>query len=44
MPKWLVWLVGPIANTVMTRNAIIRNVGLPWKGDNRKGVRELRLS
>ena len=44
MPKWLVWLVGPLANKAMTRKAISLNVGLPWKGDNSKGVRELGLS
>ena len=44
MPKWLVWLVGPLANKAMTRKAVSLNVGLPWKGDNSKGVRELGLS
>jgi dihydroflavonol-4-reductase len=44
MPKWLVWLVGPLANKAMTRKIVRLNVGLPWKGDNSKGVRELGLS
>ncbi len=44
MPKWLVWLVGPLANKAMTRKAISLNVGLPWRGDNSKGVRELGLN
>ncbi len=44
MPKWLVWLMGPLANKAMTRKMISRNVGFPWKGDNSKGVRELGLT
>ena len=44
MPKWLVWLAGPLANKAMTRKVVRLNVGLPWKGDNGKGVRELGLS
>ena len=44
LPKWLVWLVGPLANKSMTRKMISLNVALPWKGDNSKGVRELGIS
>jgi len=44
MPKWLVWLVGPLVNKAMTRKVVSLNVGLPWKADNSKGVRELDLS
>ncbi len=44
LPKWLVWLVGPLANRAMTRKVIRRNLGLPWIGDNGKGVRELGLT
>lgn len=44
LPKWLVWLVGPLANEAMTRETVRLNVGLPWKADNRKGIRELGLS
>ena len=44
MPKWLVWLVGPFVNKAMTRKAVSLNVGLPWKGDNSKSVRELGMS
>jgi hypothetical protein len=29
---------------LMTREFVSRNIGLPWRGDNRKGVRELGLS
>ena len=44
LPKWLVWLVGPLADKAMTRNIVARNVDLPWKADNSKGVRELGLT
>ncbi|GLQ51863.1 NAD-dependent epimerase/dehydratase family protein [Dyella flava] len=43
MPKWMLWMIGPMAGGGMTRRAISRNVDLPWKGDNRRGVRELGL-
>lgn len=44
LPKWLVWLVGPWVNEGMTRRFVSRNIGLPWKADNGKGVRELGLA
>ena len=44
LPKWLVWLFGPLTDKTTTRAVVARNVGLPWKGDNTKGVRELGLT
>jgi len=44
IPKWMIWLVGPIVNKAMTRKAIRRNVGLPWKADNGKSIRELGMN
>jgi dihydroflavonol-4-reductase len=44
LPKWLVWLVGPIADKRMTRKMIGRNVGYPWIGDNSKSVRGLGMT
>ena len=44
MPKWLVWLVGPLVNKALTREYVSRNVGLPWKADNSKSVRELGMT
>ena len=41
LPKWLLWLVGPMVNKMMTRKMVARNVGLPWRADNSKGIREL---
>lgn len=44
LPKWLLWLVGPMVNETFTRKMISRNVGIAWKADNGKGVRELGLT
>ncbi len=44
LPKWLVWLVGPILDDTLTRRFVSRNVGLPFRADNSKGVRDLGLS
>lgn len=44
LPKWLIWLVGPMINKSMTRKIISLNVNLPWKGDNSRGINELDLS
>ncbi|MGB0211251.1 NAD-dependent epimerase/dehydratase family protein [Algiphilus sp.] len=43
LPKWLVWLVGPILNKHLTRRMVARNVGLPWHGDNSRGCAELGM-
>jgi dihydroflavonol-4-reductase len=44
MPKWLLWMVGPLANKTFTRKVVSLNVDLPWRGDSSKGVRELGLT
>lgn len=44
MPKWLLWLVGPAINKAITRKYISRNVGLPFKADHSKSVKELGIS
>lgn len=41
LPKWLVWLVGPIADKSLSRSMVSRNVGVPWRADNRKSQTEL---
>ncbi len=43
LPKFLVWLVGPIMDSSMTRKFISKNIGHPWIGDNLKSVRELGM-
>lgn len=44
MPKWLVWLIAPLAGGGMTRKLVARNIDLPWKGDNTKSIRELGMT
>lgn len=41
LPKWLVWLMGPLGG--IPRNFISNNVNYDWKADNSKGVKELGL-
>jgi dihydroflavonol-4-reductase len=43
VPKWLLWLVGPMIDKTMTRKMIARNVNLPWKADNSKGIKALGI-
>lgn len=44
VPKWLLWIIGPWVNAGITRRFVSRNVGLPWKGDNGKSIRELGMT
>lgn len=44
IPKWVLWLVGPMLNKTLTRTVVSRNVGHPWRADNSKGRRELGMS
>lgn len=41
LPKWLVWLAGPMAERTMTRRFVSRNVGRAWRADNSKSRRAL---
>ena len=43
LPKWLVKLIGPLINAVMTRRVVEGNVGHPWKFDNSKAKAELGM-
>lgn len=43
-PKWLLWLVGPLVNKAITRSFVSKNIGLDWKADNSKSVRELGMT
>jgi len=43
LPKWLVWLVAPMANAGMTRKMVGLNVNHPWRADNSKSIRELGM-
>ena len=44
LPKWLVWLIGPLVDKTFSRKMISRNFGHPWRGDNSKSVSALGLS
>ena len=44
MPKWLLMLVGPMANKLFSRKFIRNNVNVEWKADNSKIKRELNMS
>jgi len=43
LPKWLVWLVGPIMDKSMTRKVIAKNMGHSWKADNSKSKEKLGI-
>ncbi len=43
MPKWLIWLVGPVVNKTLTRKVVSLNVDVPWRADNSKGIRALGM-
>ena len=43
LPKWLVWLVGPLMNKDLTREMIAKNMGYSWRADHDKSVRELGM-
>ena len=42
LPKWLVWLVGPMQG--IPRKFVSNNVNIEWKADNGKSLKELGLS
>lgn len=44
LPKWLLWLVGPLMSDSMNRRSIARNVNLPIRLDNAKSIRELGVT
>ena len=44
MPKWLVWLLGPLFDKSLTRKMVTRNVDIPWRADNSKSIAELGMS
>lgn len=44
VPKWLLMIVGPVFNKMITRQFIRNNVNREWKADNSKSVRELGMA
>jgi dihydroflavonol-4-reductase len=44
LPKWLVWLIGPMANKSLTREMVAKNINHPWAADNSKSKKQLGLT
>ncbi|MEM8688822.1 MAG: NAD-dependent epimerase/dehydratase family protein [Pseudomonadota bacterium] len=44
LPKWLVWIAGPLANKAFTRRMVEENMGHPWRADNSKSKNALGLT
>lgn len=44
IPKWLLMLIGPMANKLFTRQMIRNNVNIPWKADTSKIKKELGMT
>ncbi|WCL81436.1 NAD-dependent epimerase/dehydratase family protein [Saprospira sp. CCB-QB6] len=42
-PKWLIWLVGPMVNSAMTRKFVQNNVGHVFKANTNKIRKELNM-
>lgn len=43
LPKWLVWLTGPLINKTVTRPFVSRNVNWPFRADNSRSRKELGI-
>ena len=43
LPKWLLLIIGPWVNKLMTRRFIQNNVNIPWKADNGKIIKDFKL-
>jgi nucleoside-diphosphate-sugar epimerase len=44
LPKWLLMIVGPMANKLFSRRFIKNNVNIPWNADNSKIKKELGIN
>ena len=44
LPKFLVWLAGPMINPALTRKTVSRNVGIPFTADNSKSREALSIT
>jgi len=44
LPKWLIWLVGPIVDKTFSRKMISLNMGHKWLADNTKSVEKLGVT
>ncbi|MCZ4410610.1 NAD-dependent epimerase/dehydratase family protein [Cryomorphaceae bacterium 1068] len=44
LPKWLLMIIGPIVNKVVTRRWVRNNINMNWKADNTKSKKELGVT
>ncbi len=44
VPKWLLFLIGPMINKVITRKFVRNNINKAWRADNSKSIRELGVT
>lgn len=44
MPKWLIWLAGPMVNKAFSRRWVAANVGHKWAADNSRSVNDLGIT
>lgn len=44
IPKWLLMIVGPMANKLFTRKTVRNNVNVPFSADNSKIIKELGMT
>lgn len=44
LPKWLLMLIGPMVNKVVTRRWVRNNINMDWKADNTKSKKDLGVT
>lgn len=44
VPKFIIWLFGPMLDANLTRKFVSNNVNYPWKADNSKSITELGVT
>jgi nucleoside-diphosphate-sugar epimerase len=43
LPKWLLWLIGPMVNKALTRKMVSRGMNVRWRADNSKSKKVLGI-
>lgn len=44
LPKWLLMIIGPVINKVVTRRWVRNNINMHWKAENEKSRKELDIT
>lgn len=44
LPKWLLMIIGPMVNKVVTRKWVKNNVNMQWRAENEKSKKELEVT